>query len=459
LEFSNGNTHKELHIGHLRNICYGDSLTKILKACGFDAVPVSYINDFGIHTAKTLWDLESYVKENLNGKKLEDFSEDERGYLLGKIYVDASTKEKNNPEVTAAIGRWKQKIESRSGAEYELWQKTRTWSITHFALVYKDLKVDFSGTFYESEVVEEGKKIVEELLEKNILKKSEGAIIADLKKYGLDILVVMRSNGTAAYAVADLALAHEKHRRFSPDISVVIVDVRQEFYFKQLFKILELSGFKEKFIHLGYDFVKLPTGMMSSRTGNIITYKELKQDILSKCIEETKKRHSDWSEEKILKNSEKIAIGAIKFEMLKVSAKSIIIFDIKKALALEGFTSAYIQYAYARIQSIFRKIINYQSPAINIDFNKLSENKEIELLKKLAGYQEIIETAGKNYDPSEIAKYVYELAQILNDYYHAIPVLKADEKTKNARLTLLNSVAETLKNGLGLLGIETVDEM
>jgi len=459
LEFSNGNTHKEFHVGHLRNICYGDSLVKILNANGAEAIPVSYINDFGIHVAKTLWDLDYYVKENLGGKNIDDFSEAEKGFLLGKIYVDASTKEKNDPTATPIIGGWKQKIEARQGEEYALWQKTRLWSIANFAAVYADLGIKFQDTLYESELVDEGKKIVEELLAKNILKKSEGAIIADLSDYKLDVLVFVRSNGTATYSVADLALSREKERRYSPDESIVLTDVRQELYFKQLFKILELSGAKEKFLHLGYDFVKLPSGMMSSRTGNVITYQELKEELLAKCVAEAKKRHTDWDEEKIKSNALKIGLGAAKFEMLKVGAKSIITFDIEKALALEGYTSAYIQYAYARIQSILRKIKNEELRIKNVDFSKLSEIKEIELVKKLAVYPEIIEKAGIEYDPSVIAKYVYELAQMLNDYYHAVPVLQAEEEIKNARLALLSSVAQVIKNGLGLLGIETVDEM
>jgi arginyl-tRNA synthetase len=464
LEFSNGNTHKEFHVGHLRNICYGDSLVKILNANGAEAIPVSYINDFGIHVAKTLWDLDSYVKENLGGKNIDDFSEAEKGYLLGKIYVDASNKEKDNPVATQMIGGWKQKIESREGEEYALWQKTRLWSIANFAAVYADLGIKFQDTLYESELVDEGKKIVDELLAKNILKKSEGAIIADLSDYKLDVLVFVRSNGTATYSVADLALSREKERRYSPDESIVIVDVRQELYFKQLFKILELSGSREKFLHLGYDFVKLPSGMMSSRTGNVITYQELKEELLAKCVAEAKKRHEDWDEAKIKSNALKIGLGAAKFEMLKVGAKSIITFDIEKALALEGFTSAYIQYAYARIQSISRKsplsrgVTEGWGVLANVG-EKLTEEKEISLIKKLAVFSEIIERAGVEYDPSVVAKYVYELAQMLNDYYHAIPVLQAEEETKNARLALLGSVAQVIKNGLGLLGIETVEEM
>ncbi len=459
LEFSNGNTHKELHVGHLRNICYGDSLTKILNATGKKAVPVSYVNDFGIHVAKTLWDLDSYVKENFDGKTIDDLPEEEKGFLLGKIYVDASTKEKADPSLTEKIGQWKKNIESREGEEYALWQKTRLWSIAHFASVYKDLGVNFKDTFYESDVVDKGKAIVEELLNKNILKRSEGAVIADLKQYGLDVLVFVRSNGTATYSVADLALAQAKHDKFHPDVSVTIVDIRQSLYFKQLFKILELAGFKEKMEHIGYEFIKLPSGMMSSRTGNVITYKELKEDVLKRCFEETAKRHEDWTKEKIEDNAKKIGLGAMKFEMLKVGAQSIITFDIDKALSLEGFTSAYIQYAYARIKSIFRKLEKEKLKIKKFDPSKLSDLKEKELLKKLATYPEIVERAAKEYDTSEIAKYVYELAQNLNDYYHTVPVLQAEEVEKNARLTLLKAVSVVIENALELLGIEVVEEM
>jgi arginyl-tRNA synthetase len=457
LEFSNVNTHKEYHVGHLRNICYGDSVTRILNAAGFKAVPISYVNDFGIHVAKTLWNYKSF--ENELGKKLTDLPIEERGFLLGKMYVSAAAKEKENPEAAAAIGTVKQNIESKKGQEYELWQETRKWSIAHFDSIYKDLKVSFNDTLYENEFVDKGKQVVENLLSKGVLKKSEGAIIADFKEYGLEVLVVIRSNGTATYCVADLALAKEKHKRFKPKKSIYLVDVRQSLYFKQLFKILELSGLKEEKIHLSYDFVKLPSGMMSSRTGNVITYKELKEEVLKKSFEETAKRHEDWTKEKIEDNAKKIGLGAVKFEMLKVEAQSVITFDIDKALSLEGFTSAYIQYAYARIKSIFRKIKNEELRIKNFKTEKLTDPKEKELLKKLAYYPEIVEKAAKAYNPSEIAKYAYELAQNLNDYYHAVPVLAAEEAEKNARLGLLGAVAQTIENALKLLGIETVEEM
>jgi arginyl-tRNA synthetase len=459
LEFSNVNTHKEYHVGHLRNICYGDAVTKILNANGFEAIPISYVNDFGIHVAKTLWNYEAFIREKLDGKKIETMPEAERGFLLGKMYADASNKEKDDSVAAGMIGGWKQKIEGRSGEEFELWKKTRPWSIAQFASVYRDLKIEFKDILYESDFIEKGKEKVKELLQKGILRASEGAIIADLEQYGLAILVVIRSNGTASYCVADLALAEEKHRKYKPDKSIYIVDIRQSLYFQQLFKILELMGFKEKLVHLPFDFVKLPSGMMASRTGKIITYKELKEEILDKCEAETRKRHEEWEETKIKTNALAIGLGAAKFEMLKVNAKSIITFDINKALALEGFTSAYIQYAYARISSIFKKITNHKLKNTNINFEKLNEEKEIALIKKMAVYPEVVAAAGLEYDPSVIAKYIYELAQMFNDFYHALPVLPAEEEIKQARLAILAAVAQVIKNGLGLLGIETVEEM
>jgi len=190
LEFSNGNTHKEYHIGHLRNISFGDSVTKILKANGYDAMPVSYINDFGIHVAKTVW-------WTFHPDQKEDLEKvDNKGYFLGKMYVEANRREKEDQTAKPAINFVMQKIESRQGKEYELWQKTRQWSIDYFQEISKELGISFNHIFYESEVIERGRKIVDELLEKGILEKSDGAVIANLGKYDLGVLVVLRSDGT-----------------------------------------------------------------------------------------------------------------------------------------------------------------------------------------------------------------------------------------------------------------------
>lgn len=448
LEFSNGNTHKELHIGHLRNIIYGDSLTKILRANGFQPVPISYINDFGIHAAKTIWAYQEFYKN-------EPLPEN-KGYFLGKVYVRSSQELEKNQAGKATVNFIMKKIESREGEEYKLWQETRQWSIDQFAKVYTELNVHFEQIFYESDVIEKGRKIVQKLLIDGILRKSDGAVIADLEQFDLGVLVLLRSDGTSTYPVADLALAIEKFKKFKISKSIYIVDIRQSLYFKQLFKILEQLGYREEMIHLGYEFVKLPEGMMSSRTGNVITYEELREQVFAEAKKETKERHIDWSEEKISQTAWTLAISAIKFEMIKVGADQVITFDIDKALSFSGYTAAYIQYTYARIDSIIRKA---GVAKLGINYELLSETKEKELIMKIAKYPEAVEQAGKNYNPAEIAKYIFELAQMVNDYYHQLPVLKAEGNLKNARLALISESNQVMSNGLALLGINVLREM
>ncbi len=460
VEYSNVNTHKEYHVGHLRNICFGDFVVRILSANNFSSIPVSYVNDFGIHVAKTLWNLENYLKENYPEQDIKNLPDKQKGYILGKAYADAAQRIKKNPEVQEEVVGFMKKIEKREGEEYELWQETRSWNIKQFEEIYQELGVSFQDLFYESEHIEEGREIVEELLSKGILKKSQGAIIADLEKHGLGVLVIVRSDGTSTYPVADLALTKVKTEKHQPDRSIYVVDNRQTLYFKQLFKIFELAGYEQEMIHLSYDFVKLPGGMMASREGNVITYEELKQEVYQRALQETKKRHPDWPQEKLEETARKIGINAIKFEMLKVNPNNVITFDIDQALSFDGFTSAYIQYTNARIESIIKKTEGEEVDPEPGNYEKeLKEEREIELIMKLGKYPEIVTTSGKKFDPSEIAKYLFELTQIFNDYYHSVPVLKSNTGTRKARLALLRAVSQVIKNGSDLLGLSQISEM
>lgn len=445
IEYSNANTHKEYHVGHLRNIAYGDAVNRILSANGFTVFPVSYINDFGIHVAKTIW----WLKHNTDGEKID----------LGHAYAQAVARLVDNQVAIQEVGGVMKEIESRRGDMYKLWKKTRAWSLDHFAKIYKELGVTFKTTFYENEFLAAGLKMVKELEKKGILKMSEGALIADLEQYNLGVLVVLRSDGTALYPVADLPLAITKIKKYKLDESLYVVDIRQSLYFHQLFKLLELLGYKTTFAHLPYDFVKLPSGMMSSRTGNVITYEELKHAALEKAKAEIIKRHTNWTTKKINLVASVVAFGALKFEMVKVGATKTITFDIEKALQFEGFTAAYVQYTFARIQSIIRKAsVTIKRAAIASDL--LTDLRERKLAIKIGEYPLTVEKAGELKDPAEIAKYLFELAQLTNDYYHAVPVLKAEnEKLAGARLALLMAAADVIKLGLNLLGIEVVEEM
>ncbi len=456
IEYSNANTHKEYHVGHLRNVCFGDAVNKILLANGYNTVPVSYINDFGIHVAKTLWAYLEFYKDKELAKN--------KGYFLGQIYARSIKELERDPLAKEKVIFMMKKIEKGNGDEYRLWQKTRKWSIEQLDKIYQELGIKFAHIFYESEFIARGMKIVEELYKKRFLVKSEGAIIANLEKYGLDILMFLRSDSTALYPVADMPLAMEKIKKYRLDKSIYVVDVRQSLYFKQLFKVLELLGQKKEMIHLSHEFVKLPAGMISSRAGNVITYEDLRERVLNKAISETKKRHKNWSEKKIKQVAAAITNGAIKFEMIKVSANQVITFDINQALRFDGFTAAYLQYTYARINSILKKADNSLTAqtgrqTTEIDFSKLNEQKEYELVMRLAKYPEAVLKAGENYDPSEIAKYLFELTQAFNDYYHSVPVLKAKKEIREARLILITAVSQIIVNGLSLLAIEVVEEM
>lgn len=451
LEYSNGNTHKEYHIGHLRNISYGESVSNIIDASGDISIRVSYINDFGIHTAKTIWNWKNNP-EYINNRT------EPKGYLLGKCYSEANAKIKERPEYKLEVSKIMQEIENREGDNYKLWKESRDWSIEYFDDIYKELDIKFERIFYESELIEEGLKIVKNLLEKNILKISEGALIADLNKYDLGVLPFIRSDKTALYAVADLALAINKFSLYDLSESIYVVDVRQSLYFKQLFKVLELLGYRQKLRHLSYDFLSLPEGMMSSRSGNIISYRELKEKITAKLVKETRARRDTWSDEDINTAAHSLAIAVIKFEMIKVSADREIVFNIDDALRFDGYTACYLEYSYARLKSILRK----EGPSYftgKTDLSTLKEDREKELILKVAKYPDIILQAAAKKNPSEITKYLFELAKMSNDYYQAVNILKSEKKVKKARLLLVKTISQVLSNGFEVLGMPILEEM
>jgi arginyl-tRNA synthetase len=268
--------------------------------------------------------------------------------------------------------------------------------------------------------------------------------------------VVLRSDGTATYPVADIPLANAKQDKFKSDISIYVVDNRQELYFKQLFAILKKMGHPEEMKHLKYDFVKLPSGMMSSRSGNTVTYEKLKEELIKVLRQETKERHPDWGDVQIEEIIKTLAIATIKYELLKVGAEQVITFDIKEALSFSGNTAAYILYTYARMQSIMRKAD--VKIGKKVDIGDL-EKQEEELLVKLSKYPDIVREASKRYDPSVVCKYVFELSQQINDFYHQINILKSEDKLKLQRLKLLEDCSRVLELGLGLLGIRTIEKM
>lgn len=449
VEFSNVNTHKEYHIGHLRNLCFGDSITRLLTANGFNAIPISYVNDFGIHAAKTIW---CYL-EDFKNKPLPE----NKGYFLGKIYVQATNKLEGDQIGKSLVGLIMKKIEGRQGEEYQTWQTTRQWSIEQFEKIYQDLDIGFDQIFYESEFIDQGREMVEKMLAEGVLARSQGAVIADLEKENLGVLMFLRSDGTALYPVADLPLALEKAKRYQPQSSIYIIDIRQSLYMKQLFSLLKKLGYPAELRHLAYDFVKLKSGMMSSRSGNVVTYEELKEESLANARQETEKRHSDWPAEKIEQTAWGLIKATLKFEMIKVSSGQTITYDTDQALRFDGYTAPYILYSRVRIKSLLRN--SGGGEASEGDYSLLVDPKETALILKMAKYPEAVKSAGEALDPSVIARYLFDLAQLFNDYYHSVPILKSDEETRKARLDLADTAGQVLENGLAILGIQILEEM
>lgn len=447
IEYSGPNTHKEFHIGHVRNVALGASLVNLYRFGGKKVMPVNYIGDIGSHVAKCLWCLEKFHKD-------EELPEN-KGKYLGAIYSEAVNKIEGNEEYKKEAEEVQRKLESGNKQLTSLWKKTRQWSIDELNEIYKTLGVKFDHTFYESEVEKPGKKIVEDLMEQKIAEKSEGATIINLEKYNLKSLLLLKSDGSSLYSTKDLALAKLKFEKYKIDRSFYVVDNRQSFYFQQIFKTLEVMGFNKPMTHISYEFLTLKEGVMSSRSGNIIPFEDFLEQVIDLAKIETKKRHENWDEVKIYEASKKIALSAIKFNMIKVSNNNVIVFDIKEAISFDGFTGPYLQYTVSRINSILRK----ESAKDAVDFGKLDNPLEKELMIKMSEFPEVISACIGDNQPSDLAKYLFDLAKLFSNYYQNVPILASEEDVKKARLLLVSGVRQVLVNGLNILGIDELEQM
>lgn len=457
IEYPSENTHKEFHIGHLRNVCIGNSLVGLMEKSGFKVSPINYINDFGSHVVKCLW----YLEKTQDPRIETHFLLKNKQKWLGMIYAEASQYIKEHEEeVKDEIMEYQKKFEARDSEIMKVFHLTKQWSVEGFNRIHDELGVRQEKVFFESEIKNKGQKVVDELLEKKIATVGEGgAIIVDLKPYNLDIALLRKSSGAGLYLTSDLALAEEKFKKIKVDESINITGTEQIFYFKQLFKILELNGFQNKMTHIGYGLVNRPDGKMSSRLGNVILYEDLRDDIYNKLFIETKNRHTDWEETKIIEVAKTLTQAILKFTMLKHEAEKMITFDIEEATSIEGYSAPYILYTIARINSIERKAglkINKKK----IDFKLLNNKEEKSLLVALASYDDIIKKALANYNPSTVVKYCFDLAQEYNNYYNKFSVLKNEDKEIiKSRLVLSLAVRDVIKNALKILTIKTVEEM
>ena len=458
IEYSQPNTHKGFHVGHMRNVALGDSLTRIYKYNGYDVVGVNYIGDVGAHIAKCLWYFHNHNTEtppvNLRGEWLGDL------YSHAVKKLDDAVGEKK-VQFQEEISQILQKLEDKDDEFTQEWEMTRKWSLQDFQEIYKWLDVNFDHIFYESEVDEEGRKIVIEEEKKGTFECSEGAIGINLEAENLGFFLLLKSDGNTLYATKDLALAKIKFDKFGVKRSIYVVGEEQTLHFKQVFATLKRMGYSQvgQCFHLSYALVMLPEGKMSSRAGNVILFSQLRKEIVESIQSNHLSEHlEDWSKRELDETAQKIAVAAIKYGMLNQDSNKQIVFSMEDWLISEGDTGTYLVYAYVRIRSICRQIS--RDVVADVDFSLLVHPNEKKLLRKMLDFNNIVFKSGEEFRPSLISRMLYEFSKDFSRAYKTCSVKHAEtEMLLNSRLLLFHCVAETLLQGLYLLGITPPERM
>lgn len=462
VEFSQPNTHKAFHVGHLRSAILGDVLARLLDAAGYDVVRANYPGDMGLHVIKWLW---NYMKFHMGEKPEKDLTK-----WMGAIYTEASRRLEENPEYEAEIralyGRW----DKRDPEVVKLWEETREWSLEGFRQMYGLLDIQFDRYYFNSMFEHPGREMVEELIQKGIAEDDRangGAVVVKIdEKLGLKnekfrVFVVLRSDSTALYATEDLALARQKFTDY-PELqrSLYVVDVRQSLHFQQLFKTLELDGYSwaTQCQHVPYELVNLPGNVvMASRDGTVVFLEDLIREATERALQVVREKNPDLSEEQKLKVAQAVGIGAIKYPMLSRESAKVVTFDWESALDFNGQAAPYIQYAYVRANSILRKA-GGTIPASMQPGYELSE-AEITLVDLISRLPNEVQKAARDLKPLVISSLAFELAQAFNDFYGQCPVIQAEEPVRNMRLRLVAAARQAIANSLAMLGITAPQAM
>ena len=455
-EYSQPNTHKTLHVGHMRNLCLGNALTNILRYQGHDVVTATYPGDVGTHVAKCLWYIKNHVKE-------EDYPDENKGDWLGEIYtraVQSYSEQEHAEEVTEILNQ----ICEQNGNYFQLWKKTRQWSVDLMKKFYNWAEVKFDNWYWESEMDAPSLVWADKLYREGVLVKDDGAIGMDLKDEKLGFCLLIKKDGTGLYATKDLELARRKLEEFQPDQNIYLVDNRQSRHFRQVFTVLKRLGVEnaDKCRHLEYEMVELESGAMSSRLGNIISLSDLIEQMEKRIVQDYLAKYREypdaWDSEEIQKTATMIANGAIKYGMVRMDNNRKIIFNMEEWLKLDGETGPYLQYAYARIQSLKRKIEDERQTSFKWEL--LTEECEIRLLIQLGEFSNIVERCARQLKTAPLCNYLYELSKGFNSFYTQCPIRKAETASLGQiRLVLSEAVGEVLKVGLDLLGIRAPERM
>ena len=486
IEYSSPNTNKPLHLGHVRNNLLGWSLAQIMEANGNRVVKTNIVNDRGIHICKSML---AWLKFG-NGETPET-SGKKGDHLIGDYYVafdkhyraevaelkakyvaegmDEEQAEKKAKEESPLIKEAHEmlvKWEQNDPEVRALWKKMNDWVYAGFDETYKALGVGFDKIYYESNTYLVGKKKVEEGLAKGLFfRKDDNSVWADLTDEGLDQKLLLRSDGTSVYMTQDIGTAEMRFNDFPIDKMIYVVGNEQNYHFQVLSILLDRLGFKwgKELVHFSYGMVELPNGKMKSREGTVVDADDLIAAMVAdaKQTSEELGKFKDMSEEERNEIARIVGLGALKYFILKVDARKNMLFNPEESIDFNGNTGPFIQYTYARIRSILRKA---QAEGINIPATLAGtmplNEKEIELVQKLNEFGSAVEQAGKDYSPSGIANYCYELTKAFNQFYHDYSILGADtEEEKVVRLVLAQNVGKTLKNGMALLGIEVPERM
>ena len=479
VEYSSPNTNKPLHLGHVRNNLLGYSVAEILKASGKKVYKTQIINDRGIHICKSMLAWQKFGKgetpesTGLKGDKLVgnyyvafDKAYKEEIATLVSNGADIKEAEKQAPILIEAQ-KMLQKWESGDEEVVALWKEMNSWVYAGFEETYKNMGVDFDKLYYESDTYLLGKDVVADGIEKGVFyKKEDGSVWIDLTDEGLDEKIVLRSDGTAVYMTQDIGTAIQRVKDYTNVNGMVYtVGNEQDYHFKVLFLILKKLGFSwaEQLYHLSYGMVDLPSGKMKSREGTVVDADDLMNDMTqtAAAISEELGKLEDYSAEEKHDLYKMIGLGALKYYILKVDPKKRILFNPEESVDFQGNTGPFIQYTYARIQSIIRKANDTKvawSTLITPSF--ALHAKEKELIKQLQQYPSTIQLAAENYSPALIANYVYDLVKEFNSFYQQVSILgEADEQKKILRVQLSNTVAEVIESGFKLLGIQVPERM
>jgi len=476
IEYSSPNTNKPLHLGHVRNNLLGWSLAQIMEANGNKVVKTNIVNDRGIHICKSML---AWLKWG-NGETPE--SSGKKGdHLIGDYYVafDKHYREEIKELVAQGMDEEKAKQEAPLIKEAHemlvkweqndpevraLWEKMNNWVYAGFDETYKKMGVSFDKIYYESQTYLKGKAKVEEGLAKGLFERHEdNSVWADLTNEGLDQKLLLRSDGTSVYMTQDIGTAEMRFQDYPIDKMIYVVGNEQNYHFQVLSILLDRLGFKwgKELTHFSYGMVELPNGKMKSREGTVVDADDLMQLMVEDAYKTSMElgKFDDMTEEERREIARIVGMGALKYFILKVDARKNMLFNPEESIDFNGNTGPFIQYTYARIRSILRKASSLTS-IISLSSTTSLNDKEVELIQKMNEFGAAVEQAGKDYSPSGIANYCYELTKVFNQFYHDYSILnEPDEQKKAVRLVIARNVAKIIKSGMNLLGIEVPERM